>query len=156
MTVARSVADVLDEHVTLEVECIDRMYLNVYQPRLQHVNGAVWFFRGHRGATFASSALMDPITKSFVASIHRFCRDTGVPMVDFARGQRKDDIAHDYLTGFEAEGHTEGVLFVGRAQGGCQMVCVSGCLLDRRSGHDDDESRRPARAGAGAVGVAAA
>ena len=116
MTVARSVADVLDEHVTLEVECIDRMYLNVYQPRLQHVNGAVWFFRGHRGATFASSALMDPITKSFVASIHRFCRDTGVPMVDFARGQRKDDIAHDYLTGFEAEGHTEGVLFVGRAQ----------------------------------------
>lgn len=53
------------------------MYLNVYQPRLQHVNGAVWFFRGHRGATFASSALMVPITKDFVASIHRFCRDTG-------------------------------------------------------------------------------
>jgi len=50
MTVTRSVADVLDEHVTLEVECIDRMYLNVYQPRLQHVNGVVWFFRGHRQA----------------------------------------------------------------------------------------------------------
>ena len=50
MAVTRSVADVLDEHVTLEVECIDRMYLNVYQPRLQHVNGVVWFFRGHRQA----------------------------------------------------------------------------------------------------------
>jgi len=25
MTVARSVADVLDQHLTLEVECIDRM-----------------------------------------------------------------------------------------------------------------------------------
>jgi hypothetical protein len=37
-------------------------------------------------------------------------------MVDFARGQRKDDIARDYLAGFEAEGHTEEVLFVGRAQ----------------------------------------
>ena len=113
MTVARSVADVLNEHVTLEVECIDRMYLNVYQPRLQHVNGVVWFFRGHRGATFASSALMDPISKSFVGSIHRFCRDRGVPMVEFAKGQRKDDLAQQYLAGFDGQ---EGVLFVGRAQ----------------------------------------
>jgi hypothetical protein len=116
MTVARNVADVLDDHVTLEVECIDRMYLNVYQPRLQHVNGVVGFFRGHRGATFASSALMDPITKEFVASIHRFCRDRQVPMIEFAKGQRKDDVAHEYLAGFEAAGGTEGVLFVGRAQ----------------------------------------
>jgi hypothetical protein len=116
MTVARSVADVLDERVTLEVECIDRMLLNVYQPRLQHVNGVVWFFRGHRGATYASSALMDPISKSFVGSIHRFCRDRDVPLVDFAKGQRKDDLAHDYRIGFEAAGGTEGVLFVGRAQ----------------------------------------
>ncbi len=29
--------------------------------------GVVGFFRHHRGATFASSALMDPITKEFVA-----------------------------------------------------------------------------------------
>jgi hypothetical protein len=116
MTVARSVADVLDEHVTLEVECIDRMYLNVYQPRLQHVNGVVWFFRGHRQATFASSALMDPITKDFVGAIHRFCRDAGVPLVDFAKGQRKDDLAHAYLAEFQAAAGSEGVLFVGRAQ----------------------------------------
>ena len=32
MTVARTVPDVLSEHVRFEVECIDRMYLNVYQP----------------------------------------------------------------------------------------------------------------------------
>jgi len=113
MTVARSVSDVLDDHVTLEVECIDRMYLNVYQPRLQHVNGVVWFFRGHRGATFASSALMDPISKGFVAGIHRFCRERDVPLVDFVKGQRKDDLAHEYLADFQVE---EGVLFVGRAQ----------------------------------------
>ncbi|MGH3502555.1 MAG: hypothetical protein ACRDQA_16940 [Nocardioidaceae bacterium] len=113
MTVARSVSDVLDDHVMLEVECIDRMYLNVYQPRLQHVNGVVWFFRGHRGAAFASSALMGPISKGFVASVHRFCRDQDIPMVDFARGQRKDDLAHEYLSSFAGE---EGVLFVGRAQ----------------------------------------
>jgi hypothetical protein len=102
MTVVRSVADVLDEHVTLEVECIDRMYLNLYQPRLQHVNGAVWFFRGHREAAFASSALMDPISKDFLAAIHRFCRESDVPMVEFARGHRKDDLAHAYLADFQA------------------------------------------------------
>lgn len=116
MTVARSVADVLDDHVTLEVECLDRMFLNVYQPRLQHVGGVVSFLRDHRGAAFASSALMDPISKAFVGALHRYCQDHQVPLVDFVRGQRKDDLAHEYLAEFEAAGGTEGVLFIGRAQ----------------------------------------
>ena len=37
--IPRTVADVLGQHVTLEVESIDRMYLNVYQPRLQYDRG---------------------------------------------------------------------------------------------------------------------
>jgi hypothetical protein len=32
MGIPRTVADVLRQHVTLEVEGIDRMYLNVYVP----------------------------------------------------------------------------------------------------------------------------
>ena len=95
MTLARSVADVLNDHVTLEVESIDRMYLNLYVPKLQYEMGVVGFFRGHRRATFASSALMDPMTKDFVAGIHRFVRDQGVDLVTFEKGQRKDDIAHE-------------------------------------------------------------
>ena len=63
MSVARSVAEVLRDHVTLEIEGIDRMYLNGYVPKLQYVEGVVHFFRKHRGYAFASSALMDPITK---------------------------------------------------------------------------------------------
>ena len=39
MTVARSVGDVLGEHVVFEIECIDRMYLNVYVPGLQYAAG---------------------------------------------------------------------------------------------------------------------
>ena len=73
MTLPRTVAEVLSEHVSFEVECIDRMYLNVYQPRLQHPAGAAAFFVGHRGHPFASSALMDPMSKGFVAGIDRFC-----------------------------------------------------------------------------------
>ena len=44
MKIAQTVAQILDSHVTLEVECIDRMYLNLYVPALQYVNGAVGFF----------------------------------------------------------------------------------------------------------------
>jgi hypothetical protein len=35
MTIARSASQVLAEHVTLELECIDRLYLNLYVPMLQ-------------------------------------------------------------------------------------------------------------------------
>ena len=38
------------------------MYLNLYVPKLQYDTGVVGFFKGHRGAAFASSALMDPMT----------------------------------------------------------------------------------------------
>jgi hypothetical protein len=107
------VADVLADHVTLEVECIDRMYLNLYQPRLQHELGVVGFFKCHRGNRFVSSVLMDPISKRFVADIHRLVTDEGVDLVDFRPGQRKDDLAHAYLKSFTAD---EGLLFVGRAQ----------------------------------------
>ena len=75
MTVPRSVAEVLADHVTLEVECIDRMYLNLYVPKLQYETGVVGFFKGHRGATFASSALMDPMTRDFVRDVEAFVTD---------------------------------------------------------------------------------
>ena len=41
MNVAQTVAEVLRGHVTLEYECIDRMYLNVYVPQLQSLGGVV-------------------------------------------------------------------------------------------------------------------
>jgi hypothetical protein len=112
MTVARSVADVLDDHVVFEVESIDRMYLNVWQPRLAYGGGVQGFFVGHRGYHYASTALMDPMTKAFVADIHGFVAARGLELVSFAKGQRKDDIAHEFLTRFTDE---EGVLLVGRA-----------------------------------------
>ena len=77
MSVSRSVAEILSEHVTLEIEGIDRMYLNVYVPALQRAGGVASFFRFHRGHPFASSALMDPITKAFIAEeVHRTGRCT--------------------------------------------------------------------------------
>ena len=97
----------------MEVEGIDRMYLNVYMPKLQCDKGAVGFLKFHRGATFASSVMMDPITREFVRSIEKFSAKNGIPFVTFSKGQRKDDIAKEHLAKFAGE---EGVLFIGKAQ----------------------------------------
>ena len=113
MSVPRSVAEVLEEHVTLEVEGIDRMYLNVYVPQLQREQGVASFFRFHRGHQFASSALMDPISKTFVAALEAFARREQVPMIPFRKGQRKDDIAAEHRKKFT---RPEGVVFIGKAQ----------------------------------------
>ena len=49
MSIPHSVADILDQYVTFQPECIDRMYLNVYVPMLQCESGVASFFRHHRG-----------------------------------------------------------------------------------------------------------
>ncbi|TAK30772.1 MAG: hypothetical protein EPO21_18630 [Chloroflexota bacterium] len=113
MIVPRTIADVLKDHVTLEVESIDRLYLNVYVPRLQRELGVVSFFRFHRGHTFASSSLMEPITTAFVAAIDRFTKEHQIPVITFQKGQRKDDVAAAQRATFTAE---EGIVFVGKAQ----------------------------------------
>ena len=113
MSLPRSVADVLNEHVALEVEGIDRMYLNVYQPRLQTELGVASFFRFHRGETFASSALMAPMSTTFIAAVEDFVEREQIPMITFTKGQRKDDVAQQY----HAQSHgNEGIVLVGKAQ----------------------------------------
>ena len=39
MNPPQTAAEVLRQHVTLECECVDRMYLNVHVSRLQSVGG---------------------------------------------------------------------------------------------------------------------
>jgi hypothetical protein len=56
---------------------------------------------------------MDPMTKAFVADIHGFVAARGLELVHFAKGQREDDLAGQFLGRFS---ECEGVLFVGRAQ----------------------------------------
>jgi len=113
MSVARSVAEVLGEHVTLKLESIDRMYLNLYVPMLQTEGGVAYFWREHRGYDFASSALMAPMSDTFVASIEGFAAREGVDLLTFSKGQRKEDLAKQYLADFAVD---EGVLFIGKAQ----------------------------------------
>jgi hypothetical protein len=113
MSIPRSVTDVIRNHVTLEVEGIDRMYLNVYQPKLQTEKQAACFFRYHRGQPVASSSLMGVMTTAFLQQGDAFVEEHQIPVVPFGKGQRKDDVAAEHRARFQG---TEGVLFLGKAQ----------------------------------------
>jgi hypothetical protein len=97
MTLPATAAEVLSEHVLFEIESIDRMFLNLYQPRLRHGAGIAAFFVGHRGNRFASSALMAPMTAAFTADIRHFIDARGLDLVRFAPGQSKDDVTQSRL-----------------------------------------------------------
>ena len=113
MTVARTVADVLVEHVVFDVECIDRMYLNLDQPRLQYPAGLVGYVHRELGLPIASTAPLAKITDRFARAVRRFAQTEGIPWVDFSKGQRKDDVMNEHLATFAAE---LGVMLIGRAQ----------------------------------------
>jgi len=111
--IAQSVADILGRHIKLAVEGIDRMYLNVYVPRLQSERGVVGFFREHRGQPLPSAALMSPMSRNFVAKLESFVAQREIPLVQFRKGERKDTVMAEQLRKFD---RPEGVVFVGKAQ----------------------------------------
>ena len=56
---------------------------------------------------------MDPISRAFVASLEEFARREKVPVVQFRKGEHKDDIAVPHRKKFTK---AEGVVFIGKAQ----------------------------------------
>ena len=116
MTLPRTAGDVLADHVAFELESIDRMYLNLYVPQLQRVEGVLGFIHGHLGQPIASTSVIAPMSRDFVARLDAFAGEHHVPRVDFAKGVRKDDVMHEHLAAFKRAGRREGVLFIGRAQ----------------------------------------
>ena len=57
--------DVLDGHVGLDVECLDRIYLNGYVPNLQVAGQVVSFMTAHLGNPIPSPAIMEKIGTAF-------------------------------------------------------------------------------------------
>jgi hypothetical protein len=113
MVVPANLSRLLENHIGLDVCGIDRIYLNAYQPLLQ-IEGSVWnFFCKHRGQSFASSALMGPMTEAFVKSIEAFAKAEGLSLYEFRNGERKDDTVNVWRRAFKKP---EGVVFIGKAQ----------------------------------------
>jgi hypothetical protein len=93
MSTTPNVCDLLEGHVTLELESIDRLYLNGYVPQLQHGAGLVRFLSQHRGQLIASPALLGQITGKFVAEVKAFAQRQGIPLFHFERNESKDQRA---------------------------------------------------------------
>ncbi len=108
MTLPRTVADVLSDHVVSEVECIDRMYLDVYVPQLQYAGGLVGYVHRQLGLPIASTAPLARITDRFTAALHRFAEREQIAWVHFAKGQRKDDVMHEYLAAYSPAASSPG------------------------------------------------
>ena len=108
-----TIPELLREHVSLDIECVDRVYLNGYIPTLQSSGSLVYFLEHHRGQMIASPVLLGEISQSLAAQVESFAQQHGIPIVRFQRGQRKDDVAARYRRKFAA---AEGVVFIGVAQ----------------------------------------
>jgi hypothetical protein len=113
MKIAPSVAELQRENVVLELESIDRMYLNAYVPKLTNEKGIAGYFRGFLGHRFASTKSAAGKSESFVREIMKLVRRERIPRVRFEKGMRKDEVMKKALRKFRGQ---EAVLFVGVAQ----------------------------------------
>jgi hypothetical protein len=108
-----NIQEIIRDHVSLSIACIDRLYVNGYLPTLQTSGQLVRFMRDHLGQPIPSPAVLRPLHDRFVEDVEAFTRRHRVPVVHFERGQRKDDIANAHRARFKAR---EGVVLVGVAQ----------------------------------------
>jgi hypothetical protein len=108
-----TIQTLLDGHVTLQLECLDRLYLNGYVPRLQTGGGLISFLAEHRRHPIASPALLGQITQDYVARARAFAQQQGIPWVLFERGQSKDALAKQMRA---QRGVRDDVVFIGVAQ----------------------------------------
>jgi hypothetical protein len=112
MVVVGNVNEILDGHVVLDLECLDRIYLNAYVPTLQVSGQVVTFFSQHRNQPIASPALIQRMGEAFRQAVAAFSKRHHIPMLRFARHDRQIDLIQPY---FRAT-RQPGVIAIGVAQ----------------------------------------
>jgi hypothetical protein len=110
-----TVPELLDGHTVLDIECLDRIYLNGYVPILQVAGQVITFLHDHRGMPVASPAVFEQIGTRFRRAVARFAEAGGIPVVKFAKGARKIDVMQRYLRA-AAQAGRPGVVAIGWAQ----------------------------------------
>ncbi|MBI4494230.1 MAG: hypothetical protein HY690_15685, partial [Chloroflexi bacterium] len=81
------------------MDCVDRLYLNAYVPRLQAPGGVVGFLL-ERGQSIPSPAVFGQITEAFKTGLRAWCQAEGIPWLEFKKGERKDDVVQPYRQRF--------------------------------------------------------
>jgi len=116
-----TVHDVLDGQVALDLECLDRIYLNAYVPNLQVGGQVVSFLTQHLGNPIPSAAVLEKIGTTFRTAVGRFADEEHIPVVRFTKTDRKIERMGPYIAAQAATGRS------GVAQGDAQSrPCRSG------------------------------
>jgi hypothetical protein len=108
-------ADMVAGHVTLDISCLDRLYLNGYVNKLQTPGGVVYFFHDHRGKPIVSPALFEPIGEKFRREVRAWAQANGIPVIAFRAGERKAEVMAPYLDAAASAGRSQ-IVAVGCAQ----------------------------------------
>jgi hypothetical protein len=108
-----TVKDVLTNKIALDIECVDRVYLNGYVKGLQMAGGLINFIREQMGFPIPSPMLLAPVSEAFRAAVEKFAEEQGLTIVNFARKEEKDETARAHLAKFEKR---SGVVLIGKAQ----------------------------------------
>lgn len=109
----RTVKDVLTDKVTLDIECVDRVYLNGYVKDLQLPGGVVNFIRHQFDWPIPSPKALSQLSTQFKTAVERFAAEQGLDIITFAKGDDKDAIAREHLA---QRGERRGVVLIGKAQ----------------------------------------
>ena len=80
-----TINELLRDHVTLDVQCLDRIYLNGYVPILQVPGQLVTFLTKHRKQPVPSPVLLEHITKRFKQEVETFAQQNDIPLLHLAR-----------------------------------------------------------------------
>jgi hypothetical protein len=108
-----SIPELLKDHVTLEVECLDRLYLNGYIGSLATPGGLVSFLREQLGKPIPSPVVLGQVTEKFRESVKELAEREEIPIYQFDHKERKDDVANRIR---QQRGVRDGIVFIGVAQ----------------------------------------
>src|SRR5256886_17639156 len=84
-----TVNEVLDGHVALDIQCLDRIYLNAYVMKLQTSAQVVAFLSGHLGFPFPSPALFTKIGARFRRAAASYAEANAIPRIKFGNAAGK-------------------------------------------------------------------
>jgi hypothetical protein len=109
-----TVNDVLDGHVKLDLQCLDRLYLHGYLGRLQ-VGGQLIQFLKHRGYPIPSAACLQQIGDTFRRRVASFADANHIPVVPLKAADRNIELMQPYLDAAALTGRSQ-VAAIGVAQ----------------------------------------
>ena len=108
-----TIKEILTDKLSLDIECVDRVYMNGYVKNLQMAGGLINFIREQMGFPIPSPMLLAPVSEAYRTAVEKFAEEQGLVIVNFAHGEEKDETARTHLAKFEKH---SGVVLIGKAQ----------------------------------------